>query len=234
MKRKKLPAFVKNPLLVEFFQSRLGRIFSNWVLQGMLYMNKIEIAYKLALDLLFTLLIVLFVLGGDSLLDWLFALMIAHTLNWILNGQPVALLMHIDIGKNNANKFISYIENLEKRIVNKDYLAACAAYGSLSVGNYKPTSDIDIRVILKKDLISQLLAAHFCFIERVKAFLAGFPLDLYAFTLEEAQVKMSPKEPPIVFLDPEGQLRKIYPELIEFKDFQEHFRAVVLPEQENK
>lgn len=231
MKRKKLPGFIKNPLLIEIFQTRLGRIFTNWVLQGMLYMNPVEILYKMFLDVILSLLIWFLFIQDMNFMGWLITLIIAHTINWIINCQPVALLMHIDIGKNNAEKFISYIEKLENRIKQKDYLAACASYGSLSIGNYKPTSDIDIRVIMKNDLWSKIRAANFCFLERVRAFFAFFPLDLYAFTLDEVQVKMSPKEPPVLFHDPFGILKETYKELISFEDFRKQFREVVLPAQ---
>jgi hypothetical protein len=198
----------------------------------MLYMNPVEILYKLALDLVLTVMIVQFLLDPLAPVQWLYAWLLAHTLNWIVNGQPVALLMHIDIGTNNPCKFISYIEGLQKRIRKKSFVAACASYGSLSVGGYKPTSDIDIRIILKPDLLSRLRAAHYCFIERFRAFLWGFPLDLYAFTLSEVQQKMNPKEPPVIFHDPEGLLGKTYPTLLEFEDFRRHFRNEILPAQE--
>ena len=229
MKRKKLPSFISNPVLIEVFQTRLGRVFTNWVLQGMLYMNPIETIYKLSVDLVLTFIISFYVLQDLSLISVGISLFIAHTINWIINGQPVALLMHLDIGSNNAEHFISYIEKLEKRIKTKKYLAACASYGSLSVGNYNPKSDIDIRIIMKNDLLLQIRAANFCFIERVRAFLAFFPLDLYAFTLNEVQVKMSPKEPPVLFYDPAGLLKDTYGELIDFEDFDSNFREVVLP-----
>lgn len=229
MKRKKLPSFISNPILIEVFQTRPGRVFTNWVLQGMLYMNPVEIIYKLLVDVILTVIISLYVIQDMSLTGIFLSLFIAHTVNWIINGQPVALLMHLDIGSNNAEHFISYIEKLEKRIKTKKYLAACASYGSLSVGNYNPKSDIDIRVIMKEDLWSKIRTANFCFIERVRAFLVFFPLDLYAFTLDEVQRKMNPKEPPVLFYDPSGILKETYGHLIDFKDFDANFREVVLP-----
>lgn len=230
MKRKKLPGYIRNPLLIEIFQTRIGRIFTNWVLQGMLYMNIVEIVYKLLLDVVFMLILFSLLSYETTVYNFFVVFFVAHTLNWILNCQPIALLMHIDIGSNNAGNFISYIEHLDARIKTKKYLAACAAYGSLSIGGYKPTSDIDIRVIMKPDMWSKVRAANFCFIERFRAFLSGFPLDLYAFTLDEVKYKMSPKEPPILFYDPEGILNQTYDELVMFNDFRDHFRDMVLPE----
>ena len=232
MKIKKLPGFIKNPIIIAIAQTRIGRIFTNWVLQGMLIMNPIEILYKLFVDVV--LMLLLLVATQDfSMLNIIVMFLISHTINWIINGQPVALLMHIDIGKNNAENFISYIEKLENRIKNKDYLAACASYGSLSIGNYKPTSDIDIRAIMKPGLGNKIKAANFCFIERVRALLAFFPLDLYALTIDEVQIRMNPKEPPVVFHDPEDILKSTYKELISFEEFDKNFREVVLPAQNN-
>lgn len=229
MKRKKLPGFIQNPILVEIFQTRPGRVFTNWVLQGMLYMNPVEIVYKLLLDVVIALTIIWIFFESLDIYQILISLIIAHTINWVINCQPVALLMHMDIGKNNAEKFIDYIGGLEKRIKTKKYLSACASYGSLSVGGYKPTSDIDIRVIMKKGLISKIRAAHFCFIERFRALFVFFPLDLYAFNIEEIHKKMSPKEPPVVFSDPDGVLKQTYNELVSFEDFDKQFREHVLP-----
>jgi len=231
MKRKKLPGFIKNPVLIEIFQSRPGRIFTNWVLQGMLIMNPVEIVYKLLVDVVLMLILLGSPLYLLNVYDVGVTFLIAHTINWIINGQPIALMMHLDVGKNNAENFISYIEKLEKRVVKQKYLAACASYGSLSVGNYKPTSDIDIRVIVKSDMWSKIRAANFCFIERVRAFLFFFPLDLYALTIDEVQVRMSAKEPPVVFYDPTGILKATYSELISFEEFDKNFREIVLPAQ---
>jgi len=231
MKVKKLPGFIKNPIIVAIAQTRIGRVFTNWVLQGMLIMNPVEIAYKLCVDAILTLLILVFYFQNITGYDVGIAFLIAHTINWIINGQPVALLMHLDIGKNNAENFISYIEKLEKRIKKKKYLAACASYGSLSIGNYKPTSDIDIRVIMKTSLWSKIRSANFCFVERVRAFLSFFPLDLYALTIDEVQVRMNPKEPPVIFYDPTDILKSTYNELISFEEFDKNFREVVLPAQ---
>lgn len=201
-------------------------------------MNRVEIVYKLMVDVILTALIAVFFFsegGADEInaTNLILSFLLAHTINWIINGQPVALLMHIDIGSNNAEYFIRYIERLEKRIKKKTYFAACASYGSLSVGNYNPKSDIDIRIIMKESLWSQVRTANFCFWERVRAFLSFFPLDLYAFTLEEVKRKMSPKEPPVIFSDAESILKDTYDDLISFDEFNDTFKRVVLKVSDN-
>jgi len=230
MKEKKLPSFVRDPLVYGFFQSKPGRLLSNWALQGMLYMNPVEIVYKLFLDVVITVPVWMLLPINDEPWRVLSAWIIAHTINWIINCQPIALLWHLDWGRNDARHFIEYIEELERRIQGRSYLAAAASFGSLSRGKYKDTSDIDIRVVLQPGWLQRLRAANYCFIERVRAAINHFPLDLYAFDLDEMKNKMNKDEVPVIFVDPEGLLRETYAETVPFKDFRQRFRREILGE----
>ena len=228
MKQKKLPGFIRHRWLFAFFQSKLGRLCSNWVLQGMLYMNPVEIIYKLGLDLVLVW-AWWWLLGGEhTVAAWGVAGLLAHTSNWIINGQPIALRRHLDWGKNDPRHFIAYIEALERRIQGSAYLAAAASFGSLSRGKYSDRSDIDIRLVMKPGLIDKLRAANFCFWERFRALLARFPLDLYAFDLEEMRRKMRSDEMPVIFWDPQMFLVNAYQETITFPVFRDRFRRTVL------
>lgn len=230
MKRKKLPAFISNPWLVDFFQSKPGRVLSNWILQGMLYMNPVEVAVKLGLDVLLTV-IWWFLIGRPHFMaGWLAAWLLAHTTNWLINGQPIAMRRHMDWGRNDPRRFIDYIESLERRLQKKSYLAAAASFGSLSRGGYKETSDIDLRVVMQPGMVNRLRAAIFCLVERLRAAICRFPLDLYAFDLEELLHKMSRDEVPVIFSDPDTMLRRVYAENVNFQDFRENFRRDVLGE----
>jgi hypothetical protein len=230
MKRKKLPSFIKHPVLVEFFQTKMGRMVSSWLMQGMLYMNKTEIIYKLSLDVIFTFAWWFLAVTIPSVTGWLIAWFLAHTTNWVINGQPVAMCRHFDWGKNDPFRFISYIEKMERRIQNRPYLAAAASFGSLSKGMYKETSDIDIRVVLGKGIIGHIRAANYCFLERARAAASLFPLDLYAFELEEMKHKMNENEVPVIFSDPLGLISNAYRETVPFNVFRQRFRRDILGE----
>ena len=228
MKEKKLPAFVQNRFLYAFFQSKLGRIVSNWVFQGMLYMNPVETGYKLSLDLALTLGIGAMVFDAAGGLGWFLSWMAAHTLNWVLNGQPVAMRRHLDWGKNNPKHFIHYIEGLQRRIERRSYLAGAASFGSLSKGKYKPTSDLDIRFVFKQGFLDRVRTANFCFVERLRAAFFLFPLDLYAFELDELKRKMHRDEVPVIFHDPLGLIERSYAETVPFFSFARDFRINIL------
>lgn len=230
MKEKKLPSFVRNPAIYRFFQSKPGRLLSNWAMQGMLYMNPVEIIFKLFLDVVLTGAIWITVFGQNEPLYWLVSLLLAHTVNWIINCQPVALLMHLDWGRKDARRFIEYIEKLERRVRAKPFIAAAASFGSLSKGKYNEKSDIDIRFVLPDGALARLRLAGYCFSERLRAALHWFPLDLYAFDLDEMKRKMNEDEVPVIFRDPDGLIQEVYSETVDFDAFCSSFRANVLGE----
>jgi predicted nucleotidyltransferase len=232
MKEKRLPPFVRPGMLYRFFQSKPGRITSNWILQGMLYMNPIEVTYKLMLDMIFTVGWAGIGLGASTTFGWGVAWVMAHTTNWVLNGQPVAMLRHLDWGRNDAGRFLRYVDLLEERIQGKPYLRAVASFGSLSRGRYTVRSDLDIRMVMQDGMINHLRAAHFCFAERIRALFSRFPLDLYAFTIDELKEKMSSDEVPIVYADPQGVLDCAYQSTVPYSVFRERLRGIILSEGE--
>lgn len=230
MKEKKLPSFVQNRVVYQFFQSKPGRLLSNWAMQGMLYMNRVEIIFKLFLDVVLAVIIWAAIFNQHELMYWLVSLLLAHTVNWIINCQPVALLMHLDWGRNDPRHFIEYVEGLERRIHGKSFIAAAASFGSLSKGKYGEKSDIDIRFVLRDRPLDRIALAGYCVYERMRAAINGFPLDLYAFDLEEMKRKMNMDELPVIFFDPDGLIKQTYSETVVFNDFRLRFRADVLGE----
>ncbi len=213
---------MQDTFLEPFFQSRLGRIVSNFILQGMLYMNPYEVFIKLVVDFILIITFYMF-FEPQGMIGVLTIIVMSHGINWLINCQPVALLYHMDIGQGNPRKFINYIDGLYARI-NKYGLPAAAAYGSLSRYRYNNRSDIDIRLIVGNSLVEKIYGSIVCLYERARAFLFWFPLDIYMFTVDEVVKKMNTDEPPILFKDIKGVLRDKYDETIPFKQFADEFR----------
>ena len=228
MKEKRLPRFIKNRALFAFLQSKVGRVLSNWFFQGMLYMQGVEVVYKIFLDVVLILGIrkIFAAVNGGG--DWLVPCLLGHTVNWLINGQPVAMRRHLDWGKNNDACFLSYIISLQERIAQRRYLGGAAAFGSLSRGKYRPTSDLDIRFLLSGGWANRVRIANYCFVERVRAAVYRFPLDLYAFDLATLQQKMNKEEIPVIYYDPGGLLEDAYRETVPFSVFVGQFKNNVL------
>ena len=225
MKKKKTPSWISNQLLKQIIQSRIGTYISYWVFQGMLYMDYREVLSKFFIDII--LIVFLYYLFTVPLY---ISFLIAHTLNMLFNGHYFAMRRHMGLGQNNPKHFINYIEGLQKRIENKPYIMAAAAYGSLSNNIYRPTSDIDIRFVPWNNSLSFFKVCFFALSERARALLVKFPLDLYVFDILEIDKKMNPKEPPIIFHDPKNILKHKYDRTVQVNDFIVKFKSTYVQE----
>ena len=112
---------------------------------------------------------------------------------------------------------------LHDRINGKAFLHEAASYGSLSRGIFKKTTDLDIRFLMLSGVLNGVGASNFAFVERIRALLHRFPLDLYAFTLTELLDKMRRDEIPVVFYDQNGLIRESYKEAVPFEVFRKSF-----------
>jgi len=222
MKRKQFNRF-KNELINSFFSTKVGTIISNWVAQGMLYMNKYEIGYRIFIEII---VISIFVFIFHKLISLkffksvVFSFLLTHSLFWILNGHFFVLMRYIVNWKNNPQKFINYVKNLQKRVERKKFILGAAVFGSVARGNFSVSSDLDLRLIRKRGFLNTFLILNYCIKERFYAFFHMFPLDVYVFDIEELTKKINPDEPALILSDPLGVLKRLYREkIIEFDDF---------------
>jgi len=169
-KKDEFSAYIRVPLLT----------FSSWIFQGILYMDTTERVFKILFDVsLFFPAYFVFRLHSNALASVFMAFILAHTLNWIFNGQIFVLLKNLRLTKTEAERFTEYLDDLKKRISRERSILATAAFGSLSRSELKETSDLDIRIIRKKGLINGFRACSFVLVERSRAFFNKFPLDIY-------------------------------------------------------
>jgi hypothetical protein len=222
MKIKKLPKSIQNNIIASLLQSKTGIILSYWMFQGILYMDNREIIFKITIDIL---LLMIFYYAG---IPFILAIFFAHTVNMFINGHVIAMRRHMGLGKTSPDNFIGNIEKLHERLQRQRFLLGAAAYGSLSKNLFKATSDIDIRVFPRQGRLNWLKAVFWVFTQRFRALINIFPLDIYAFDLDNIDAKMKADEPPIIFYDPQGELAGKYRHHIQFGDFLHDFKAKYL------
>lgn len=188
--------------------SPLPVLLRYWLVQGVLYMNWVERLHRFAVEvLLITLLAWLFGLLADGIWIWILAAATGHTLSAVFNGHPFAVLVH-DAGVRGAcryrdrDRFLSYVEDMQARLeqAQPEYLAGALAFGGIVRGVLRPTSDLDARYIPVPGIWNAFRTAHLVFLERLRATLKGFPMDIYMFRdAAETTVKMNVSdEPPLV------------------------------------
>lgn len=211
--KKHLPYWLEETFIGFFLKYGIMIFLSAWLFQGMLYMDKREIYLKVMLDIGITYLLM------TLNLHFVFAFFIAHTINFAFNGQLFTMYTHMGATNVTSDSFIEYVINLQKRLNQYNFISVAAAFGSISKGIYKATSDLDIRICPKKGSINWLKSVLLGFMERARAFVFGFPLDLYIFDIEIVRRKMKTDEPPIVFVDNSKIIDKFYNESISFDEF---------------
>jgi len=148
--------------------------------QGLLYADPTERWFKLALDAVLTLAFWLIFapwLSGPT--AWIAAFLCAHTINFLFNAQLWVLLKHYGLVRNSYQDFEEYIRDFGTRVNAEKSMQYVAVYGSYVRGEWKPSSDLDVRLVRRAGFVNGLRACWFLLRERTRAFWMRFPLDIY-------------------------------------------------------
>ena len=164
-------SFFKSLLNIKFFV-----FLSNFVFQGMRYMTKGELSFKLAITL---------VLAGmlhfliDSILLSIF---LGHSINFIINGQFFVLGRYLfssdAISPRQLTEFVALIEYSYPKYDVKDVLII----GSFCRVQMSRTSDLDLRIWHAPGIVPSLKAYSYAFYLRFISIFKRFPMDVYCFS----------------------------------------------------
>ena len=225
MEPKKKYAKVQSNCLRMLLESKVGVLLSNWCFQGMLYMEPAEVFFKVLLECFFWGLAaaILSRTGLRPVIVWCLALIIAHTANWLFNGHLFVLGRYLGFTHTRPEKFIAYPLGIKARLETKKSVAAAAMFGSLSRDNFSTTSDLDMRIIYRRGVANSLVACFWGFMERFRALLNSFPLDVYVIRKTRSIKKLRPDEPPVVLFDHTGFWNAHYERTIDFEAFRRRF-----------
>ena len=164
-------------------------------------MDRAEKVFKLALDALFTAVLVFL---GVSIVA---SIVISHTLNWIFNGHIFVVFKNLKLIKTSKEKFDTYIERLKRKVENEPSIVWAGVYGSLVRGEFKETSDLDVRLIRKRGFINGVRVCVFVMKERSWATFNRFPLDIYVGDSFGFLEKMNKEENPLIVKDVRKEIR---------------------------
>ena len=173
-------AHLRPPSLQSLFRSPFLALASHWLFQGFFCMGWSERAFKLAIDLLLTLVLGVFLL---ALLPWTWAVLAgflaAHTLNFLFNGHLWGALKHFGAISLVREDFALYVEGILERAEREPAIAGVRVSGSLARRAWTPASDFDARLLPAPGIGNTIRACWFLLNERSRALFARFPLDLY-------------------------------------------------------
>lgn len=210
--KKKLPQKLQGTILDEWIRYGFLIVLSAWVFQGMLYANWRENVIKIGADILATSILAF-------IMPWWCGFLISHTLNFVLNAQAKAIFNHMGAGNKPAIDFFKGVVAMQKRIEKTSCIEVAIAYGSLSRGCYKPTSDIDVRFIPKEGEWNFWKACFWTFRERTISFFTGFPLDSYVFSMEHTKKVMRSDELPIIVFERNCIAKEVYPDRVVWEEW---------------
>lgn len=182
-------------------------------------MNWREAFVKIAFTIIFT---AIFASVGISII---LSLLLAHTLNFAFNGQLFAMYTHMGATHVTAEHFLVETEKVAKSCKNKPFINAAIAYGSLSRGCFKSTSDIDMRLVPIETEIGWWKAVFFAVWLRTISFVNRYPLDLYVYSGKTCSKRMRSDELPIMLSEKNGCMKDIYPQRVELSEFIKIFKA---------
>jgi len=222
---KQLSSRIRSKILRRILLSTAGMMFTNWIFQGMRYMSFFEVCHRICFEIIvFILLFVLFNIILKSLYAFLFALIISHSIMWLINGHFFALIRWRKI---KPDRFICYINELYERLSDAYYLRGVAIFGGLCKGKYNIHSDVDLRVIKSDGFLNLIRACNYGFFERMRAFIHGFPLEVYVFdSVKELDKEDKTQVSPIILYDPKNELRDKYPAAKDFLNFKREFLSI--------
>lgn len=191
-----------NPFLRWLLNIPIVGVAVHWLFQGMLYMDKTELAFKIGLEIVLILICgLLFAEIFIWQIAWLISFLLIHTLNFLFNGQFWVLMKIYRLVDHSFEDFDQYTKELSARINAETCFRYAAIYGSVVRGEWKPTSDLDLRLVRDNGLMMGLRACLFVVKERSHALLNRFPLDVYILDNMDRLSLLRTDEEPYVLLD---------------------------------
>lgn len=202
MKEGKTYANIDIGLLTPIFRFSIVIILINWIFQGLLYADRTEKIFKIVLDFGVTIILFLILWHPNIVVRSLISFFISHTLSWAFNGQLFALAKNFDIVNTEPCQIIEYANKIKIRASKESSINCVLIYGSLVRDEIKSTSDLDMRIIRRPGFINGIRACSFGLMERFRALINRFPLDMYVIDGVGHLHKMRSDETPEILYDP--------------------------------
>ena len=190
-------------------------LIKNWLHQGITYMDVNELVMRMVIEFFEIFLINFFVskMVSSSVYSFMISFFIAHTYNWVTNGNFWALAIFAFPHLRNQGEMstCTYLQKLTSRLQTHTSIGGVLIFGSISRSVWHDRSDIDMRFFRKPGLKNLLIAGFLTMRERFLAFLYRQPLDLFLSDSIISLRKMRDDEKPVFLIKRDIRLDKEFP-----------------------
>ncbi len=185
----------------------------NWLMQGVRGMDPKELGFRLILEA-----------GLAGTCGWLVwqstgiaplaalavGLLLAHTLNFLVNGQFWVCLRYCPFYRRNTRRLARELQGILGTVAARPWLAEAVLLGSTVTRLEAPgtRADIDLRLIFPPGLGGWLRTNLLLLELRATALCRGLPLDVYAFEHPATLRRFDQDEPLGILLDRQARLRR--------------------------
>lgn len=215
-KRKRFPFEPRSERLARAMQSCAFILAANWCLQGARGMDRKELAFRLGAELLLAGAAAL-ALGGAAGLAAAPAAALgalaAHSVNFTLNGQVWVCARYCRGWRGDAAALERWFRAEAAALTALPWLREAACIGSRgdrgALGGDR--SDLDLRLVFPPGAAAWLRVNLLLLRLRARAFVAGIPLDLYAYDRPDSLGRFDQRERLLVLLDRDGRLAALFP-----------------------
>lgn len=190
-------------------------LLSNWLFQGIRNADTTEKVYKTLFTLIFWGIVYLLFHFSAEVFLWqnvVYSFLIAHTFNWIINGNVSMLLIHnLLLVKMSKQDLFLYMEKLKEKTKKENWILYAASFGSICRGDLKDSSDIDISIVRKPGFRNALKSIWFALKEKKIADFKGIPLEVYiSDSPQDSRKRFAAEQNPVVIYDPKDIIKKYY------------------------
>lgn len=199
-------------------QPKLLNIPRNWFHQGITYMDRTEMVFRIVSEFCATLVLwLIFSRFGKSFYQnaimFIMAGAIVHTLCWVLISNFWAGILFTFPRLNNPGEAATceYLNRMGERLRKSNSISAVAVFGSVSRGQWHDRSDIDLRLLRRPGVINGIMAVFVTMRERMLACLARQPIDMYLADDIAFLKKMREDEPPLFLVRRDKRVEQAYP-----------------------
>jgi hypothetical protein len=200
-------------------RARWWNLPRGWAHQGFFYLDRTQRIGRVVFEIVPTM-ILAGLIGGiariplSSVWLWCAGLFLAHTLNWVLNGNWWAGVLFAFPRLRNRGERVTcaYLNGLADRLKRDRAISGAMIFGSVSRGQWHERSDLDVRLLRRPGAWNAVAGVLILLRERWIALWSRQPLDIYLADGIPFLKKMRDDEPPVFLKRDDPRLELAYPD----------------------